>query len=330
MPKVIDLQTARASRPLVERALEERLTARLDAVHLRQRLEIESGHESSLAGKTPSENNVEDQEILKRAVRWTLTCTGLLGRGRQNARDLRIRNHDVELPHLPPAFQGLRILQISDPHLDWDPAFAEQLIARLREVEYDLCVLTGDYRARTYGPHGSALNEMARLRPHLSGAVYGVLGNHDSIRMLPALEDQGVEMLVNESVCIERDGARIFLAGIDDPHYFRLDNFERAAANIPPESVSILLSHSPEPYRRAAAAGFDLMLSGHTHGGQICLPGGFPLITNADCPRRLCRGAWKYRNLCGYTSAGSGASLVDVRFNCPPEITIHRLLGAPN
>ena len=80
-----------------------------------------------------------------------------------------------------------------------------------------------------------------------------------------------------------------------------MDNFERAAQYIPPDAAAILLSHSPEPYQRAAHAGFDLMLSGHTHGGQICLPGGVALMTNADCPRLFCKGAWRYQTMQGYT-----------------------------
>ena len=108
-----------------------------------------------------------------------------------------------------------------------------------------------------------------------------------------------------------------------------MDNFEKAAQNIPPEALAILLSHSPEPYRLAAHTGFDLMLSGHTHGGQICLPGGVALMTNADCPRRFCRGAWRYHHMQGYTSLGSGSSVVGVRFNCPPEITLHHLRAHP-
>ena len=104
-----------------------------------------------------------------------------------------------------------------------------------------------------------------------------------------------------------------------------MDNFDKAAQHIPPDSTAILLSHSPEPYQRAAHAGFDLMLSGHTHGGQICLPGGVALMTNADCPRRFCKGAWHYHAMQGYTSVGSGSSVVGVRFNCPPAITLHHL-----
>jgi len=135
----------------------------------------------------------------------------------------------------------------------------------------------------------------------------------------------GIHVLLNESVALERDGAAIHLAGIDDAHYYQVDNIEKAAHDIPSEAISILLSHTPEAYRHAAHAGFRLMLCGHTHGGQICLPGGIPVITDADCPRALAAGPWKYHDLVGYTSVGAGASIVDVRLNCPPEITLHRL-----
>jgi len=86
--------------------------------------------------------------------------------------------------------------------------------------------------------------------------------------------------------------------------------------------------YTPEIYRQAAAAGFDLLLSGHTHGGQICLPGGIPLTLDATLPRSLGSGAWKYRDMAGYTSVGAGSSVVPVRFNCPPEITLHYLRSA--
>jgi hypothetical protein len=67
------------------------------------------------------------------------------------------------------------------------------------------------------------------------------------------------------------------------------------------------------------------MLCGHTHAGQICLPGGLPLMCNARCPRAFCHGNWAYHGMSGYTSAGSGSCVVDVRLNCPPEITLHQL-----
>ncbi len=132
-------------------------------------------------------------------------------------------------------------------------------------------------------------------------------------------------VLLNEALALRRGDQALWLAGIDDPHYYRADNLEKTCERIPEDAVSVLLAHSPEIFRNAAHAGFDVMLCGHTHGGQVCLPGGVPLYTNARCPRALCAGAWRFGDLIGYTSAGSGVSVSDVRFNCPPEITVHRL-----
>src|SRR5215510_5773353 len=147
--------------------------------------------------------------------------------------------------------------------------------------------MTGDYRGQTFGPYEASLRQVAALRSTIRGPVYGILGNHDSIWMLPRLEAMDIRMLMNESIAIARDNARLHVAGIDDAHFYRTDNMEKAAEHIPHDECSILLSHTPEIYRQAAHAGFDLMLSGHTHGGQICLPGGVPLTLASVLPRRL-------------------------------------------
>ena len=106
-------------------------------------------------------------------------------------------------------------------------------------------------------------------------------------------------MLLNECEVIVRGDQRIHLAGIDDAHFFRVDNIEKAASQIPKDEFSILLSHTPEVYRQAAHANFNLLLSGHTHGGQICLPGSIPIILDAVLPRRMGAGAWQYHNMTG-------------------------------
>ena len=85
------------------------------------------------------------------------------------------------------------------------------------------------------------------------------------------------------------------------------------------------MSHTPEIYRQAAHADFDLLLSGHTHGGQICLPGAIPLTLDSTLPRRMGSGSWRYGRMIGYTSVGVGSSIVAARINCPPEITLHQL-----
>lgn len=269
--------------------------------------------------------HIDNWHSLHGLVRGGLRVTGLLGRARRNARRLVVRRHDVVLPHLPPEFDGFTLLQLSDLHIDAAPDYAPVLIEVVRALDYDLCVLTGDYRAHTYGPFDATLAGLAALRPHLKGTLCAVLGNHDTLRLVPGMEALGYRLLLNEWTAIRRGDAAIYLAGIEDPHFYRLDNFQRAAEALPLEAVSILLSHTPETYRHAAHAGFDLMLCGHTHGGQLCLPNGMPLKTYTRSPRRFARGAWQYHGMAGYTSTGSGTSLVDVRLNCPPEVTLHRL-----
>jgi hypothetical protein len=133
-----------------------------------------------------------------------------------------------------------------------------------------------------------------------------VLGSHDSISMVPELEEFGLRVLLNECVIINRGPASLHLAGVDDAHFYRADNIEKSDANIPHDCVSIPLSHTPEIYRQAAHSGFDLMLCGRTHGGQICLPGGIPILVEAKIPRALGAGAWPHSGIAGYTSVEQG------------------------
>lgn len=303
----------------------KKLQKRIGRVHFNQRLGIEADHAADVFGRGRTFFHIENWSAAHSLIRLVLKCLGLYWWGRHNASAIRIRHNQVTLPNLPAAFDGFKLLQLSDLHLDMDGDYPLVLIERLQQVEYDLCVITGDFRAKTFGSFDAALAGLERVRPHIHRPVYAVLGNHDSIRMVPAMEEMGIKCLLNETVTVKRENAVIYLAGIDDPHYFQVDNLEKVAQDITSETAAILLSHSPETYRRAAHAGFDLMLSGHTHGGQICLPGGIALMTNASCPRRYCAGAWRYQTMQGYTSVGSGSSVVEVRFNCAPEITLHHL-----
>jgi len=305
-----------------------RLEPRLGRLHIQQRLGLEQDHEAQVFRRGTHWFHLENLLMAPGVIRAVLTGAGLRERGRRNALRIEPRAHDVPIAHLPAAFDGYTILHLTDLHVDISPDFAGALIERLRPLRYDLCVLTGDYRAATYGPCDNALAGMQRLRPHLTAPVHAILGNHDSMRMVSPMEEMGYQMLLNEWVRIDRGGDSFFLSGIDDAHYYQLQNFHRAAQDIPHGAVSVLLSHTPEVYRQAAHADFDLMLCGHTHGGQICLPGGVPLITDADCPRGIARGAWRHHGMIGYTSVGAGCSILDARFNCPPEVTLHRLRRA--
>lgn len=315
--------------PTEDETLDYRLSLRLGAGHARQRLDIEQAFEARLRDREGHFCHVENWYSLHGLVRFFLRATGLWGRGQRNARSLRFRTNRFTLPHLPAAFEGFRILHLTDLHVEMDQAALDTLIQTVADLDYDLCVLTGDYRKLTWGPIHEALEGMGRLRAVLKDEPLAILGNHDSIRMVPGLEDQGYRMLINEHHRIDRDGESLYIAGVDDPHFYKVDNLEQAADGIPAGAVSILLSHTPEIWREAANAGYDAYLCGHTHGGQICLPGGFPLTLDADCPRRVGKGPWHHDGMQGYTSAGSGTSVVNVRLNCPPEVTLHTLTRGP-
>jgi hypothetical protein len=312
----------------VERQALTALGARIGRSHLRQRLGIEGDHEADIVRRGTHFFHLENWPAAQWLLRGLLTATGLRARARRNALHITTRHNTVRLQRLPVAFEGLTLLHISDLHLDSSAAFVEHLMACIRPLHFDICVMTGDFRYRTHGPYAPALDALARLRPLLGDAVYAVLGNHDTIRMVAGMESLGIHVLMNESVRLERAGTALVLAGIDDAHYFRTHNLEKAAQAIGHGDCAILLSHTPEPYRHAAHDDFSLMLCGHTHGGQICLPGGVPILTDSDAPRALARGTWSYHGMQGYTSVGCGVSIVDARLNCPPEVTLHHLQGA--
>jgi predicted MPP superfamily phosphohydrolase len=309
----------------MEKEILRKLEERLGPLHARQRLGIETDHEAQVFGQGLTFFHLENFYLAPAIIRNALKLTGLYWRARRNAERIVVRRNDVRFAALPSFFDGYTILHISDMHVDMNEAAMRRLIELVGGMQYDLCVLTGDYRGKTFGPFEAAMEGLAKVRAKLKQPIYGVLGNHDTIQMVPAMEAMGIKMLLNECEVIVRSDERIYLAGIDDAHFFRVDNIEKAASPIPNDGFSILLSHTPEVYRQAAHANFNLMLSGHTHGGQLCLPGSVPIKLEAVLPRRLGAGAWQYHDMRGYTSVGAGSSVVAVRLNCPPEITLHCL-----
>jgi len=310
---------------LTDRDIVRKLEERLGRLHAHQRLGMERDEEIRAFGHGINFFHIENWFFSHRFIRSVLKLTGLYNRGHRNTCNIQVRHNEVTLRKLPEAFNGFTILHLSDLHVDMNPGPMHRLIELLHDIDYDLCVLTGDYRARTVGPIEATIEGMASIRAHLKEPVYAVLGNHDSVALVPELEELGIQMLLNESAAIPHNGEIIHLTGVDDAHYFRMENIEKAAHHIPHNEVSILLTHTPEIYKQAAHAGFDLLLSGHTHGGQICLPGGIPLTLDSVLPRHMGSGAWSYHDMAGYTSVGAGSSVVPVRFNCPPEITLHHL-----
>ena len=302
-----------------------KLEQRLGRLHARQRLGIETDHEAQIFGQGLTFFHLENWYSARSIIRNTLKLTGLYWRARRNAERIVVKYNDIAFKDLPPLFDGFTILHISDMHVEMNEVAMQRLSELVGEMRYDLCVLTGDYRGETFGAFEAALDGVGRVRSQLRGPIYGVLGNHDTIQMVPGLEAMGIRILLNECEVIARGDQRIHLAGIDDAHFYRVDNIEKAALQIPDGEFSILLSHTPEIYRQAAHANFNLMLSGHTHGGQICLPGSIAITLGAALPRRMGAGPWQHHNMIGYTSVGAGSSVVPVRLNCPAEVTLHCL-----
>jgi predicted MPP superfamily phosphohydrolase len=314
-----------AAQAPIERDILVALDQRVGAERARQRLALERDHEAQVFGQGLTRVHLENWRPARTILRTALQMTGLYRRARRNADRVLVRHNHLWFAGLPASFENFTILHISDLHVDLSAGAMQHLIGMVGGLRYDLCVLTGDYRGETYGPFAPSMKAVADLRAELGGPIYAVLGNHDTIQMVPALEAMGIRMLMNECETITRGEERIHLAGIDDAHFYEAGDIHKAVSQIAEGEFSILLSHTPEVYHQAADAGVDLMLSGHTHGGQLCLPGSIPITLESVLPRRMGAGAWRYLGMQGYTSVGVGTSLLAVRLNCPPEITLHVL-----
>ena len=260
-------------------------------------------------------------------LKFGLKITGLYDRGLRNALELVVRPLEVWSERLPDAFDGYKLLHISDLHIDGRPLLTAKLQELLKSISADVCLITGDYRFEDHGPCEDIYPEMRKLVPYLAqpDGVFSILGNHDISEIAFALNDIGIRMLVNESIEIRRGNQSIWIAGIDDPFDYKCDDLPGSLANVPPNSFKVLLAHTPELYQSASDLGVDLYLCGHTHAGQIRLPVVGSLRHNANCPKEYAYGAWQHGSMQAYTSAGAGCSALPIRYNCPPEVTLIEL-----
>lgn len=262
--------------------------------------------------------------LLGIAVTFFLHFSGLYERGRQNANKLRVRQVKIKIDNLPAAFEGYRLLVMSDFHIDGKNNITPVLCRMLPGLKAEACCLLGDYRWALSDNSEQTIKLMAKVLKQIQvrDGIFGILGNHDDEELMDNLGAIGVTVLRNQSVPIQQQGERLWFVGVDDPHSFHADDLCQALNKVPRHDIKILLVHSPDIVKKAARSGINLYLCGHTHGGQICLKYYGPLIINSRAPRRFGWGKWHYNDMVGYTSNGVGTASLPVRFNCPPEILV--------
>ncbi len=238
---------------------------------------------------------------------------------------LKITEETVWIRNLPREREGFRIVHLTDFHRGrW---VSEAQISKAgqiaRRLSPDLVVLTGDFVTGQASHIWNCLEALGRL-PSRFGS-YAVLGNHDwwtdGKVVTAALEKAGIHVLSNAAVRLGEESNPIWLLGIEDlwSQHHSLTKAVYAADGSGPR---ILLSHNPDILPNASVFGLDLVLSGHTHGGQVCLPGIGPLLLPIKGDRRLARGLhWQGKTQI-YVSAGVGVVAPPVRFNCPPEVAV--------
>lgn len=230
----------------------------------------------------------------------------------------------VTLPRLPARLEGLRVAQLSDLHISsyTTAGDIERAAGLAMRQSPDVIVLTGDFIWREVWQYAEELVEPLRtLRAPLG--VYAVLGNHDhwedAALATRVLGEAGVTLLLNQAVRLDA-GAPLWLAGLDDV-WERKHDMAAALAGAPDDECKLLLVHEPDYADEAARYPVDLQLSGHSHGGQINLPGyGRPVLPYLG--RKYPAGLYQVGSLALYTNRGIGVIAPPVRFNCPPEVTL--------
>ncbi|MDZ4788430.1 MAG: metallophosphoesterase [Blastochloris sp.] len=303
------------------------LAQRLGSDLLRQRLEKQANHWARFNHQGEGLFKIERLLPLDSLMKTFLKLGGLTKLGRKGFLGLRVVEKDWVIAGFPKALDGFRLLQLTDLHLDLDQELLPIICELIKITPHDGAVITGDFRNTTRENSMGCMVGMKKIISALTGPRAGVLGNHDFIEIVPELEAAGLPILLNETMAIGEVGARFWLCGVDDPHFYKTHDFAKARGMMPLGEATILLCHTPEAAEEAAGYGYNLMLAGHTHGGQMCLPGGRVLVcpVRRSMPQERVKGAWRCGGMQGYTSVGTGSCGVAARFYCPPEITVHRL-----
>lgn len=299
----------------------EHYRARLGSARFKQRYQIQMRHWQLL-------HHIERRKTLRQHflyrdvyIRWLFEKLGLLKTGRRNMLAITIRENRATLQGLRQAF---RLLHITDPHYGADVELAAAIQQAIIGLDYDAVALTGDYRDSKDKDFGPSTAQLLALLRSLKAPAFLVFGNHDYMEQAAAIEAiEGTQVLFNEAATLRLGQQEVWLCGVDDSGRFGTHDCAAALKPVPHGAANILLAHTPNLIREASQLRFGYMLCGHTHGGQVCLPGGQIILRNSHGPIGSSRGAWHFQGLSGYTSSGVGVVGIPVRFHCPPEIVIH-------
>jgi len=239
---------------------------------------------------------------------------------------IAVERQEIFLRRLPKALDGFRVVHLSDLHYGplVEPRHLERAIAIANELNPDLIALTGDYISQERMYAAPCAEVVGRLRAR--HGVFAILGNHDHWTDATLIADlfsaEGIRMLINEGVRIDARGYSFWLAGVDDT-MVGLEDLSLSLAGAQDGEFKLLLAHNPTILRRAARADVDLVLSGHTHGGQVTLR---PEKNRSGRPRRrMLRGLGRRANTQIYVTRGLGTVVLPIRYGCPPEVSLLEL-----
>ncbi|MCB9578927.1 MAG: metallophosphoesterase [Polyangiaceae bacterium] len=239
-------------------------------------------------------------------------------------RRVRVHRFSVVIPGLPPAFDGFVVAQLSDLHIGSFDRVERGLewAALASSTEPDVALVTGDLVTAGTAFYRDAAEVVGALRA--KQGVWVSMGNHDQwneSELVDALEARGARVLRNEQHVIEREGAALVLAGLGD-RYTGRDDLEQTLARRPEGAVTVLLSHYPDFFEAAAERGVELTLSGHTHGGQIGLPGLARRVNIASLTGKHAQGLYRRGSAQLYVNAGLGTTGPPLRLGVAPEIAV--------
>lgn len=242
-----------------------------------------------------------------------------------------VRRVTLRHPLLPPAFDGLRIAQVADVHagIFMPPERLARVRSLVEGLTPDLVVFTGDQLDRRQVDADLFVHGFAGVDAPLG--VFGILGNHDHLASprlaIAAMEAVGITPLVNQSATLQRNGARILVAGVDDLDAIPGWGPDFAVVERSDAAFRLLLCHQPGGWRAARAAGADVTLAGHTHGGQIALPSRGLNLARLSTP--YVAGPYQRGEQLLYVSRGIGVGAIPLRFGVPPEVDLVTLRRGP-